>query len=146
MSSARGFIEEAIKILDRLIANESLGKELRASLVHVRSLLFKADIEVIALYKICTEILKASLDLARYLDVKIVKTKIENTLPSEGNIREKLLSAWEIGKTLSLEEVETIVGPRSKELIDQLLKEGIVKIAKIEWDQGDLHIYYKRIK
>jgi len=48
---------------------------------------------------------------------------------------------------LSSKELVNIIGDekRTKEIIEELLKERMIRIAKAEWEEGEVIVYYERI-
>ncbi|MCD6510297.1 MAG: hypothetical protein J7L11_07935 [Thermoprotei archaeon] len=145
MSSARSFVEEAIRILDRLISDEGLNKNLKTQLIHIRSLLFRAEVDLIALHKLCVDILRSSLSLSKYLDVSVVKAERPLNVYSKEEARKRLLSLWKQNAVMTLEDIRAVIGPIAQEIVDDLLKEGFIRIAKAEWENGAINIYYKRV-
>ncbi len=145
MSNARKLLEDSIRAIDELIRDDALSKEVRLKLVRIRELLLRAEAEVISLHKRCSSLLYEAMHLMEHLDAQLVKVKGVQVGVATSKLKDKLLEVWELGKVLTLKEIEAMVGPAARRIVDDLLREGRIRITKVEWEGGEVTIYYKRV-
>lgn len=145
MTSVRKLIEDSIRIINEILHDESIDKNLRLRLLRVREILFKAEVELIALHKRCSAILREALSLAEYLDVTLIRKEGVRIGLDIRKAREKLLEIWDVNQVLSHKDIESMVGSVAEQLIDEMIREGKIRISKVEWNAGEVIVYYKRV-
>ena len=141
MPGARRLLERAIRMLDEL-AREDLDEETKSRLLEIRGLLVEALAKLIGAQHACAALVHEALRLAGHLDISLVEPASQE---AEASLKERLLAEWEPGTTKTYAEIEALVGEKARNIIDELLKDGVIKVAKIEWVDGELVVHYERV-
>jgi len=135
-------------LLNMVLTKGNLNEEDKDILLQAKKILLEIEADLIGVQHTCESIINEAMKLSKYFRIHIIK---EAPIPSDKDnkdaIKEYILQSWSKGQVLSSKELVNIIGDekRTKEIIEELLKEHMIRIAKAEWEEGEVIVYYERI-
>jgi len=135
-------------LLNMVLTKGNLNEEDKDILLQAKKILLEIEADLIGVQHTCESIINEAMKLSKYFRIHIIK---EVPIPSDKDnkdaIKEYILQSWSKGQVLSSKELVNIIGDekRTKEIIEELLKEHMIRIAKAEWEEGEVIVYYERI-
>ena len=135
-------------LLNMVLTKGNLNEEDKDVLLQAKRILLEIEADLIGVQRTCESIMNEAMKLGRYFRVHIIKeTPSLSSKEDKNAIKDYLLRSWNRGQVLSSRELTSMIGDekRAKEIIEELLKENMIRIAKAEWEEGEVIVYYERI-
>ncbi|RLF16749.1 MAG: hypothetical protein DRJ66_02670 [Thermoprotei archaeon] len=145
--SVKEKVSHAIQLINTILSRANLEESDKNALLQVKRTLLEIEADLIGIQHICELVISDAIKLGKYFKLRFLEGTTIPRTEEKSSLKEYILRTWQVGQVMTSKDLTAIIGDekKAKEILEELLKAKLIRIAKAEWNEGEVIVHYERI-